>query len=144
MIDQYLWTRLSNYPIGGDKSELFFNQLAYINEWDENFCRMAIQEYQRFLYLQASTDEALAPSPVVDIVWQQHLTFTRSYWKDVCGLILHKDVHRDPILLDNNRWFKTAYSNTLKNYSQYFQKPANHTVWPHKISKLPKWLNFLR
>ena len=46
----------------------------------------AIEEYKKFMYLAATSNQMVSPSEIVDIVWHQHLIFTNSY-SDFCNLL---------------------------------------------------------
>ena len=46
----------------------------------------AIEEYKKFMYLAATSNQMVSPSEIVDIVWHQHLIFTQSY-KEFCDIL---------------------------------------------------------
>jgi hypothetical protein len=64
----------------------FSTRLINENFWTNDFAEKAIREYKKFMYLAATSDLMVSPSPVIDTVWHQHLIFTQSY-SDLCGLL---------------------------------------------------------
>ena len=55
-----------------------------------------IEEYRKFLYLLASAGHPVTPSDQVDQAWHLHLTYTRSYWEDLCEKTIGKPLHHGP------------------------------------------------
>ncbi len=67
----------------GDSS-IFIAKLMAEHAWSERFTRSAVDEYKKFIYLLSISQQRLSPSKVVDSVWHCHLTFTQSYWHELC------------------------------------------------------------
>jgi hypothetical protein len=55
------------------------------NGWAGTFADPVVDEYGRLLYLTQVADGPMTPSEAVDRAWHLHLTYTRSYWNDLCG-----------------------------------------------------------
>ncbi len=72
----------------------FLQRLCRENGWSKAFGQEAIHEYKRFLYLACGSPTPVTPSEQVDQVWHLHLVYTRSYWQDLCGETLGRQLHR--------------------------------------------------
>jgi hypothetical protein len=100
MINNAMWQRALDYPIDNIHSEYGFGtRLASENYWTINFTQRAILEYRKFMFLAANSDLMVSPSPVVDVVWHEHLTFTQSY-HEFCD-ILGKQIQHVPSTRDS-------------------------------------------
>jgi len=85
--DTELWIRVENYNFDLPLCEYgLATRLAKENCWTIAFTGKAISEYKKFMYLAAISDQMVAPSPVIDIVWHEHIIFTQSY-ADFCMMI---------------------------------------------------------
>jgi hypothetical protein len=131
MIDQDLWTRIEQYPLDNSWSEYGFStRLANEHYWTKNFTSKAILEYKRFMYLAATSDMMVSPSPVVDEVWHQHLIFTQSY-QEFCQ-IAGKAIQHIPSThnTEDAEKFKQAKERTTRLYHTVFgEQPAD--IWGH-------------
>lgn len=89
---------------------------------------LVVQEYERFLYLVASTGLPLAPSRAVDAAWHLHLADAASYDAAmVADVIGRKVVHVEgrPAPLDD-----PAYATSFKVYREEFGLRPPWRVWP--------------
>lgn len=76
-MDTALWKKVVAFEFISSMSEYgFTTRLTYENDWTKHFTKEAILEYKKFMYLAATANAMVAPSPTVDIVWHQHLIFT--------------------------------------------------------------------
>ena len=97
MTDPELWQKIEEFEIGPSDATLSFaGRLARENNWTLTEAGKAILEYKRFIYLAATSDGEVTPSDVVDQVWHLHLTYTQSYWDELCGTILNGPLHHGP------------------------------------------------
>ena len=97
-----------------------------------DFARKAITEYKRFVYLAVRARHAVTPSIVVDEVWHLHLTYTDSYWNEMCATILEAPLHHKPTLggaVEDQR-FLEQYKRTLSSYERAFETPPPAEFWP--------------
>ena len=86
-MDQALWNKVLKFDMDGPPSaDDFSTRLAKENLWTISFTKNAILEYKKFMFLAATSNTMISPSPIVDIVWHQHLIFTTSY-QDFCQLL---------------------------------------------------------
>ena len=60
------------------------------------------------------------------------MIYTSSYWKDFCGEILGTEVHHGPSNGGSQERERHAdlYENTLKAYTQLFEKSPPKDIWP--------------
>jgi hypothetical protein len=91
-----------------------------------------ISEYKRFIYLAAISDRILTPSQAVDQAWHLHLTYTRSYWEDLCAGALGKALHHQPTEggKAEGQKFAEAYEATLSAYRREFGAAPPVDIWP--------------
>src|SRR6187549_778692 len=116
-----LWKRIEQYDLDAPLSEYGFStRLANENYWTKNFTTKAIVEYKKFMYLAATADMMVSPSPVVDVVWHQHLIFTQSY-QDFCT-VAGKSIQHVPSThnAEDAEKFKQAKERTKKLYQPVF------------------------
>ncbi|WP_344796087.1 glycine-rich domain-containing protein [Litoribacillus peritrichatus] len=130
---------------------LFFQKLSDEYNWSDDFCKSAFEEYKRFIFLAVTAEERVVPSVVVDKIWHMHMTFTVSYWHDLCRDVLQQELHHVPS--PKSKSFETedrqAYQQTLLRYNRVFGTEPPSKVWPApkrqtKKNSLPfKWLSLL-
>ena len=90
-------------------------------------CYILVEEYRRFIYLAASTEETLAPSPIVDVVWKMHVEDQKAYFEDFCPRIIGRVIPRPDDLLQFAN--DPAYARTLDRYADEFGR-AQVQFWP--------------
>ncbi|WP_177763866.1 glycine-rich domain-containing protein [Flavobacterium sp. I3-2] len=120
-MNQELWNRILNFNFDFPQSEFgFTTRLAKENYWTLNFTKKAILEYKKFMYLAATSNVMVSPSEIVDVVWHQHLIFTKSYQK-FCT-ILGKQIQHIPSTHNKEDYakFKQAKEQTKILYEQNF------------------------
>jgi hypothetical protein len=110
----------------------FAERLARDHLWSQKFADRTIEEYRRFLYLAATADEMVTPSDFVDEVWHLHLSYTRSYWDDLCGAVLKRPLHHDPTSGGKvaDQVYRNAYAYTLDQYRTVFGYSPPKDIWP--------------
>lgn len=91
--------------------------------------KIAVQEYRRFLYLAAISDGAAVPSPLIERLWQTHITHSKVYFDQfsprIMGRVIHHTPGRDSAAMDQ------AYLDTLELYRVEFGVRAFEKVWPN-------------
>lgn len=132
-----LLQRIKAYQFDVDgATKSFKNRLARENVWSEEFAERVIEEYRRFAFLVAATNQLVSPSDVIDQAWHLHLLYTRTYWDEFCRNVLGRPLHHEPSagLPGQDNRFEEQYRRTLDNYRKYFGEPPID-IWPSKASK---------
>ncbi|MDJ1472660.1 glycine-rich domain-containing protein [Xanthocytophaga flava] len=128
-MNQELWSKILAFDFDLPVSEYGFStRLAKENNWTRHFTEAAILEYKKFMYLAATSDMMVSPSPIVDEVWHLHLLFTQSY-TDFCEVI-GKNVHHIPSTHNRSdeAKFRQAKERTQKLYTEAFG-PQPSEIW---------------
>lgn len=125
--ERALWETISMFSFDETIEEYGFEtRLADENEWTHHVTKTAIIEYKKFIFLASVSNKMVSPSKIVDIVWHQHLIFSKSYDK-LCQLAGKKIEHipstHNPL---NQSEFRTAKENTTAMYESYFGKQDPH------------------
>ncbi len=132
-----LWDKVKNFDFNQPLTDYgFVTRLADKNKWTKNFTEKAILEYKKFMYLAATANTMVSPSEIVDIVWHQHLIFTKSY-NEFCNL-LEKKIQHIPSTHNKAEFekFKNAKDNTTKLYEQEFGKQPKN-IWEYNSMYQP-------
>lgn len=128
-----LWHQIECFELDDPGASFPFSaRLAHERGWTRDYARRAIAEYKRFVYLTTIADHPVTPSVDVDEVWHFHLTYTRSYWEQLCGEVLGKPLHHDPTRGGQAEAskFYDLYNQTLTLYTQTFGTPPPPEIWP--------------
>ncbi len=123
---------IMQYAPGGPQAALFARKLQQKTGWDELFCKGAIDEYKRFIYLTSISTSPLTPSNIVDEVWHLHLNFTRCYWDGLCASVLGYRLHHDPAIPEAQSAMNDQYLHTHHMYRKHFNEVPNPQFWPLK------------
>ena len=127
-----LLERISKFEIDrGDEQLRFADRLASENGWTREFAQRVIHEYKRFVFMAMTAGHPVTPSKAVDQAWHLHLTYTRSYWDELCSKVLRLPLHHDPSRggPTEDRKFEQWYGNTLASYKRVFGDPPRD-IWP--------------
>lgn len=142
-----LWSQLESFQLDIPTHGLVFSErLARENAWSPNYARRAIVEYKRFLYLAMTSSHIVCPSDAVDQVWHMHLTYTRSYWNDLCGELLGRPLHHGPTQGGSQEQVKyfQLYQRTLESYRLAFNAEPPADIWPTAELRFGEDLGFVR
>ena len=132
MLNPDLWTKIDFFH--PDKTGItlpFSKRLSIENGWSRRYALRAIEEYKKFIYLAMVSSTQVTPSEQVDQVWHLHLVYTKSYWKDFCG-VLGREIHHSPTeggTNENNRFWE-QYNDTMALYTTEFGAPPPKDIWP--------------
>ncbi len=132
-VDLELWNKLKDFQIDDTRARIrFTDRLAHENGWSNAFARRAADEYKKFIYLAATASTPVTPSNVVDQVWHLHLTFTRSYWDEMCAELLGRPLHHGPTMGGTNEdaKYRKQYAETLALYREEFAAEPPSEFWP--------------
>lgn len=132
-VDLELWNKLNDFQLDDPRAAFrFTDRLAHENGWSKTFARRAVDEYKKFIYLAATGATPVTPSDVVDQVWHLHLTFTRSYWDEMCAELLGRTLHHGPTKGGGSEdaKFRKQYAETLALYREEFGIEPPSEFWP--------------
>lgn len=130
---QALWHRLNEFQWNPNSAEKpFAGRLTAEMGWTAEFTERVLQEYLRFVFLTAIAGHAVCPSEDVDAVWHQHLTYSRSYWEDLCQKTLRSNLHHNPTAGGTAELQKhwEMYRQTLLSYRRVFGTSPPGDIWP--------------
>lgn len=128
-----IYDQLVDLPFDHQPTDFpFVKRLAVENNWTMAFAEQVLEEYRRFLLLASLNTQVVSPSDAVDQAWHLHLTYTRSYWQDLCDHVLRRPLHHEPMSgwgQDKQR-FMQQYADTLAYYQTVFKEAPPATIWP--------------
>jgi uncharacterized protein (TIGR04222 family) len=128
-----LWQRLEAFQLDVEGASLpFGTRLARDNNWSLAFASRVVLEYKKFLYLACTAGHVVTPSDEVDQAWHLHLTYTRSYWDELCAQVLKQPLHHDPTRggKKEGQKFENWYERTLDSYRAAFGTEPPADIWP--------------
>lgn len=130
---QQLWRELAAFAFDADAAKKPFSaRLATEAGWSQEFTTRVLEEYRRFLFLSCVAGHVVCPSESVDAAWHQHLTYSRSYWIDLCQQTLQRPLHHDPTTGGpaESRHHWDLYQQTLASYRRIFGEEPPRDIWP--------------
>jgi uncharacterized protein (TIGR04222 family) len=127
-----LWEKLQEFDLDGGAQFSFSKRLARDNGWTHDFALRVCQEYKKFLYLACTADHPITPSDEVDQAWHLHLTYSRSYWDELCAKVLERPFHHEPTRGGpaEGAKFENWYERTLDSYRKAFETEPPRDIWP--------------
>jgi hypothetical protein len=127
-----LWQQIATFKLDDtEAARPFSKKLAEENRWSEEKTLRIIAEYKKFLFLCVTQPNGASPSPTVDAAWHLHLTYTESYWGDLCRNILKTELHHKPSkggMYEKNK-HDTWYVQTLMAYTTTFGYMPPEDIW---------------
>jgi uncharacterized protein (TIGR04222 family) len=135
-----LWSAIEQFPLDDPDAAIpFSRKLAAKQNWSPHFTERVIEEYRKFLLLCCISPTGASPSQIVDEAWHLHLTYTQSYWIDLCKNTLQKDIHHHPSRGgdDEDHKHRDWYKETLLLYQSVFESPPPNDIWPPPNDNLP-------
>jgi hypothetical protein len=128
-----LWKKIREFPLNEPGAAITFsNKLQEQQEWSASYTERVIEEYRKFIFLCTVAPKGASPSKAVDEAWHLHLTYTKSYWIDLCKNTLGRDLHHHPSKGGNDEDHKHEewYKETLEFYRQAFGTEPPSDIWP--------------
>jgi len=124
----------------------FSDRLSRENTWKRTYSNRCIIEYKRFIYLSSISNTSLTPSDQIDQTWHLHLTYTQSYWVNLCRNILNTELHHGPTKGGKKELikYKDQYQHTLNFYNNEFQEKPPQDIWPDLEKRFRNSQNFIR
>lgn len=133
MENQALWSRIEAFQFNDPMVVFSFTErLARENGWATGYARRVVEEYKRFLFMCCISPTSVTPSDAVDQAWHLHLTFTRSYWIDLCRETLAREIHHNPTKggKAEAQKFNGFYNHTRAFYQSTFETEPPADIWP--------------
>jgi hypothetical protein len=124
----------------------FSKRLVRDHQWSLIYTHRVIEEYKKFLFLAIVADHPVTPSDAVDQAWHLHLTYTHSYWDDLCAQILSRPLHHHPPQggQQQRELFWDCYSKTLDSYERFLGNCAPADIWPTPVTRFRQAGQFRR
>jgi hypothetical protein len=127
-----LWEKITARFGGSNPFTLAFaDKIARKHYWKKAFARRAVWEYKKFIYLGMVSDFHVTPSKYIDVVWHEHLLFTKAY-KDFCNTVLEQDFNHYPELIpmaEQTGINRAQYESTIAMYIREFGVQPPATMW---------------
>ena len=115
--------------------------LLYV--WDEDYTVRAMEAYLQFMELKANFEdwdsEQLAPSNVIDLVWQQHILYNKQYneaCKNYCGQVIGYDP--DAKLLQDEKQEEQRVKTTKIALKALYGRKFDGNIWDFRSSGTPQ------
>jgi hypothetical protein len=149
MTKKDLWLRLKNYHFdhivppnflenitalfgGADAStKAFADKITRKHNWKSGFALRAINEYKKFVYLGIVSEFYVTPSKVIDVVWHEHLLFSKAY-REFCTTVIEYEFDHYPELIpyaEQTGTFQAQYEETMELYFVEFGVVAPIDIW---------------
>ncbi|MFD0750396.1 hypothetical protein ACFQZS_09605 [Mucilaginibacter calamicampi] len=144
--EEMLWQRIQHFQLDEPGTAFkFSDRLARENGWSLVYAKRVIEEYKRFIFLCCVSDRGVTPSDPVDQAWHLHLTFTRSYWIDLCKNTLQKDIHHNPTKGGETeaKKFDGYYTFSHQFYTEKFGNNPPSDIWQDNHTRFSD-INFKR
>lgn len=145
--DSSLWHRLQAFEFDDPQASLTFTaRLARENGWTLGYAARVVDEYRRFLYLARTAGHSVTPSDAVDQAWHLHLTYSHSYWVELCEGVLDAPLHHGPTKggrVEGERYVD-QYEATLASYRTAFGQAPPEDVWPSARERFDDPARFVR
>lgn len=104
----------------------FYHKLRLENtEWSEEFTKLAIHEYKRFMFLILKYKNC-APPYIVDQVWHLHILYTKDY-RNFCMMFNKEFIDHNP-----DRYYGSSHDSfkrTINLYKQEFGEYPPEEIW---------------
>lgn len=146
MKDPELWQKIDAFKLDKENSEFTFsNRLTRDNKWNYEFSCRVINEYKRFMYLCCVGYGEITPSDSVDQAWHLHLTYTKSYWIQLCKQTLNRQIHHNPTKGGNieREKYSSCYDAIFDAYFAEFGSKPPKDIWPDNKKRFSN-INFKR
>ncbi|MBL7702287.1 MAG: hypothetical protein JNM14_08550 [Ferruginibacter sp.] len=132
LVPTNLWQHISSAFGGPDAfSKAFAAKIARKHNWSNAFALKAISEYKKFVYLGVVSDFHVTPSKIIDVVWHEHILFTKAY-REFCDEVICYQFDHHPELLpmeDETGRFNAQYLDTVDFYASEFGYAPPTAIW---------------
>lgn len=136
--EQPLLNKLSHFTLDEPNVSFSFSaRLARENGWTKIYSLRVIEEYKKFLFLCCISETGVTPSDPVDQAWHLHLTYTKSYWIDLCKNTIGKEIHHNPTKGGRSeaKKFDRFYTGSHELYKEKFGYPPPADIWQDNTTR---------
>ncbi len=123
------------HPLLKSERKWFIKKLREKHNWDKNFTKSVLLEYNKFIKLKMILDDVddkiFAPSPIIDTVWAHHLQYPTKYINYCHRVNKEKILYRSEELKDDesSTSYNERYSRTLSLLSE--ESFIKDNIWTH-------------
>ncbi len=132
VVPTFLWENVVQFFGGTNAStKAFADKIARKHNWKVSFALKAVNEYKKFVYLAVISDFHVTPSKIIDVVWHEHLLFSKAY-RTFCNEVIEYVFDHHPELMpmeDQTGRFTAQYEATLDLYGKEFAVEAPAAIW---------------
>jgi hypothetical protein len=133
LVHPSLWEEIkSKFTSNNAFTEAFANKVKRKHNFKNlSLVHFSIQEYKKFIYLGVVSDYQVTPPKIIDIIWHEHLLFTKGY-RDFCKEIIKYDFDHHPELVpigEQTAIYDSQYKYTLDLYFFEFGVVAPSVIW---------------
>jgi len=127
-----LWDQLtSRFGHTTPSEKAFAGKIARKHGWKMPFALRALTEYKKFVFLGVTGDFMVTPSKIIDVVWHEHLLFSKAY-RDFCNEVLGQAFDHYPELIsadEQTARFNSQYMETIMTYKKEFGLEPPEEIW---------------
>jgi hypothetical protein len=132
IVPPMIWENVVEFFGGANAStKAFADKVARKHNWKVSYTMKAINEYKKFVYLAVVSDFHVTPSKIIDVIWHEHLLFSKAY-RTFCNEVIEYVFDHHPELMpmeDQTGRFTAQYEETLKLYEHEFAVTPPAAVW---------------
>lgn len=132
LIPTHLWDHIAAQFGGANAfTKAFASKIAKKHDWDIEYAFRAIIEYKKFVYLGIVSDFLVTPSKYIDVVWHEHILFSKGY-REFCKEVINYTFDHSPELVttkDQTGEFSAQYKDTIKLYTVEFGQEPPDDIW---------------
>jgi uncharacterized membrane protein YgcG len=132
LVPTHLWEHIAaNFGGPNAFSKAFASKIARKHNWNTNFALRAVKEYKKFVYLGIVGDFIVTPSKIIDVVWHEHLLFSKGY-REFCTEVIAYEFDHYPELIaldEQTGHFNAQYKDTLELYRTEFGINPPDDIW---------------
>ena len=127
-----LWDHISaKFGKANPSFRAFAGKIARKHGWKSHFALRALNEYKKYIFLGLVSDFMVTPSKIIDVVWHEHLLFSKAY-RDFCDEVLEQPFDHYPELLpaeEQTGRFSAQYLDTIELYHAEFGLEPPVDIW---------------
>lgn len=130
--ENQLWDSILGFELDEPGTQLTFAaRLSRENGWANHYTNRVIDEYKKFIFLCCISPTPVTPSDPVDQAWHLHLTYTKSYWNELCRDTLKREIHHNPTKggKSERQKFSSLYKGLHEIYREQFGYHPPEDIW---------------